>query len=100
MIYCKQLKLPTSSKQQISKIQKENNTMTEQIMSLDALQTFFAAKFRSEQFRVRQTNNVVTIEPVKQTAKIEDVAAGLRGLLADYPEMSVDKFLERKHADK
>jgi len=76
--------------------------MTEQIMSLDALQTFFAAKFRSEQFRVRQTNNVVTIEPVKikQTAKIEDVAAGLRGLLADYPEMSVDKFLERKHADK
>jgi hypothetical protein len=29
-----------------------------------------------------------------------DCTIGLRGMFADFPEMSVDNFLERKHAEK
>ena len=72
--------------------------MTEQIMNTDALQAFLAATLRAKKVLVRENNNVVTIEPVEE--KKTDCTIGLRGILSDYPEMSVDKFLERKHADK
>jgi hypothetical protein len=49
---------------------------------------------------VRENNSIITIEPIKQIDEKKDYAADLCGLLANYPEISVDKFLERKHADK
>ena len=50
-----------------------------------------------QDWKKRENNRVVTIEPVEEKP---DCTAGLRGILSDYPEMSVDKFLERKYADK
>ncbi|MCL1808015.1 MAG: PIN domain-containing protein [Oscillospiraceae bacterium] len=47
--------------------------------------------------RVRESNRVVTIEPAEEKT---DCTAGLRGMLSGYPEMAVDKFLERKKADE
>jgi hypothetical protein len=72
--------------------------MTERVMSIDALQAYFVSTFRARQVRVREDGGVVTVEPVARPAG--DCAAGLRGMFADCPELSVDKFLERKRADK
>ncbi|MCL2776060.1 MAG: hypothetical protein FWD71_22365 [Oscillospiraceae bacterium] len=72
--------------------------MTEQIMNTDALQAFLATRFKTNKVRIREEKSGVMIEPVEE--KKTDCTIGLRGILADYPDMSVDKFLERKHADK
>ena len=71
--------------------------MTEQVMNTDALPAFIINTFRVKKVLVRVSNSVVTIMPVEEKV---DCTIGLRGILADYPEMSVDKFLERKHIDK
>jgi virulence-associated protein VagC len=70
---------------------------TEQIMSMDALQAFLTTTLSDKRVLVRQNNGVVTIEPVEEKT---DCTLGLRGILADCSEMSVDRFLERKHADR
>ena len=66
-------------------------------MNTDALPAFIISTFRVKKVLVRENNSVITIIPVDE--KI-DCTIGLRGILADYPEMSVDKFLERKRDDK
>ena len=71
--------------------------MTERVMSTEALQTFLTNTIRAKKVLVRENNSVVTIEPIQDKT---DCTIGLRGILSDYPDMSVDKFLERKHADK
>ncbi|MDR0999512.1 MAG: hypothetical protein LBL96_01710 [Clostridiales bacterium] len=71
--------------------------MTERVMNTDALQAYFVTTFQTKQVLVRESNSVVTIEPLKEKV---DCTIGLRGMFKDCPEMSVDKFLERKHADK
>ena len=43
-----------------------------------------------------ENDGVIQLMPVKENI---DCTIGLRGILADYDEMSVDKFLERKRAD-
>ena len=71
--------------------------MTEQVMNTDALAAFIINTFRVKKVLVRENNSVVTITPIEEKG---DCTIGLRGILADYPEMSVVRFLERKHADK
>jgi virulence-associated protein VagC len=71
--------------------------MTETVMNTNALPSFLTATLKTNRVRVRENNRVVTIEPIEEKS---DCTAGLRGILADYPEMSVERFLERKHADK
>ena len=43
-----------------------------------------------------QTDGIIMILPVIEKS---DCTVGLRGILADYDEMSVDNFLHRKQAD-
>jgi virulence-associated protein VagC len=74
--------------------------MTELVMNTEALLGFLQATFPSEKVRVRENNRVVTIEPFEQDTEKTKLSDRLRGMLKDYPDMSVDKFLERKHADK
>jgi hypothetical protein len=74
--------------------------MTERIMNTDSLQSFFSATFRTKQVLVRENNLIVTIEPLELANEKSDCTAGLRGMFKNYAELSVDKFLERKHADK
>jgi hypothetical protein len=69
--------------------------MTERVMPINTIQEFLINALHSERLIVRQTNKTITIEPAE-----EDCTVYLRGILADYPMMSVDNFLERKHVDK
>jgi hypothetical protein len=51
----------------------------------------------TEKVRVKEIGGVVQLMPVEESV---DCTIGLRGILADYEDMSVDNFLERKRADK
>ena len=51
----------------------------------------------TEKVRVKEIDGMIQLMPVKENA---DCTAGLRGILADCDEMSVDKFLERMRTDK
>jgi hypothetical protein len=72
--------------------------MTERIMNIDALQAYFITAFSAKQVRVCDVDDGLLIKPVKE--RTSGSCSRVRGLLADCPEMSVDKFLERKRADK
>jgi hypothetical protein len=45
---------------------------------------------------VKEIDGVIQLMPVKENV---DCTIGLRGILAEYDDMSVDKFLERMRAD-
>lgn len=70
--------------------------MTETVMNTNALPSFLVTTLKTNRVRVRENNRVVTIEPIEEKP---DCTVGLRGILSDYPEMAVDKFLARKKAD-
>ena len=71
--------------------------MTEQVMNTSALPSFLIMALKTDMVKVSENNRVVTIEPADEK---QDCTIGLRGMLSGYPEMSVDKFLERKRVDK
>jgi hypothetical protein len=71
--------------------------MTETVMSSKAFPEVFFKLITTEKVRVKEIDGVIELMPVKEDT---DCTIGLRGMLAGYPEMSVDKFLERKHADR
>ncbi|MCL2055368.1 MAG: hypothetical protein FWG90_13185 [Oscillospiraceae bacterium] len=66
-------------------------------ISTKALPEILFRLIRTEKVRLNEENGIIHLTPIKENA---DCTVGLRGLFADYPEMSVDKFMERKHADK
>ncbi|MDR0354656.1 MAG: hypothetical protein LBJ64_02825 [Deltaproteobacteria bacterium] len=72
--------------------------MKKQVMDVGALPEFIVNAFGTTSVLVHEINSIVTIEPISMDKP--DYAADLRGLLSEYPEMSVDKFLERKRSDK
>jgi len=80
-----------------SKELERNQTMTDTVMSTKAFRETLLDRIPTEKVRVQEDNGVIHITPVKEKKKYE---IELRGILADCPEMTVDKFLERKHADK
>jgi hypothetical protein len=51
----------------------------------------------ADKVRVQKEGKVITMMPIEEQF---DCVAGLRGMLAGNRSISVDKFLERKHADK
>ena len=71
--------------------------MTEMILNTKTLPEPLFRMIRTEKVRVKETDGIIQLTPVKEN---EDCTIGLRGILADYDEMSVDKFLERCRADK
>ena len=71
--------------------------MTEMILNTKTLPEPLFRMIRTEKVRVKETDGIIQLMPVKEN---EDCTIGLRGILADYDEMSVDKFLERCRADK
>ena len=52
---------------------------------------------RQTKVRVIEFDGIIQLISVKDNT---DCTIGLRGILAGYDEMSVDKLLERKRADK
>ena len=71
--------------------------MTENVMNIEALSEMLFKRFRTENFRVTEKDGVIQITLEKDNY---GCMTGLRGILADYPELSVDNFLKMKHADK
>ena len=71
--------------------------MTETVMNTNTLPEYLLGIIPTEKVRVKQVDGEIRLIPVEETV---DYIVKLRGSLAAYPEMSVDKFLERKRADK
>ncbi|MDR1993267.1 MAG: hypothetical protein LBQ98_07240 [Nitrososphaerota archaeon] len=71
--------------------------MTETVLNTKTLPEALSKLIRTEKVKIQQTDGEIRLIPIQEPI---DYISELRGLLADYPQMSVDKFLERKHADK
>jgi hypothetical protein len=67
-------------------------------MNIDNLYELIVNRFGSSEVLVQENDQIITIEPVIN--KNTSCCSRVRGLLEDCPEMSVDKFLERKRKDK
>ena len=70
--------------------------MTDTVMYTTALPEILLQLINTEKVRVKESDGIIQLMPVKENI---DITIGLRGILAGYDEMSVDKFLERKRAD-
>ncbi|MDR1328885.1 MAG: hypothetical protein LBK23_04720 [Oscillospiraceae bacterium] len=74
--------------------------MTDRIMNIEALPAYFTQVFNTSRVRIHADNRAMTIEPLKEILTAKKRSADiLCGILADCPEMSVDKFLERMRTD-
>jgi len=71
--------------------------MTDTVMNTSALPDILFGLIKTKKVRVKENNGVIQLLPVKEKS---DCTVGLRGLLADCNDMSVEKFLQRKQADK
>jgi hypothetical protein len=74
--------------------------MNERIMNIEALPAYFTQLFHTNRVRIHADNLTMTIEPIEEIFTTKKRSADiLCGILADCPEMSVDKFLERMRTD-
>ena len=71
--------------------------MPETVMNTKKLSEILFKLIPTEKVRVKEIGGMIQLVPVKES---DDCTVGLRGILAGYDAMSVDKFLERKRADK
>ena len=70
--------------------------MSTRVIEKTALPDLLYSLIFTDKVRVSESNGIVQVEPVKEEI---DCTIGLRGILADCPEMSVDKFLARMRED-
>ena len=66
-------------------------------MNTKALSEILFKLIPTEKVRVKEVNGIIQLMPIEEDL---DCTIGLRGILTDFDEMSVDKFLERRHTDK
>ena len=71
--------------------------MNEITVNIKAIPDILFDKFRTEDVRIRETESGLFLSPVREKA---DHTAGLRGMFADHPELSVDDFLRTMRAEK
>ena len=71
--------------------------MKDNVIDISALPSLLFRLFSTAKVRVSEVDGGIRVIPVEAR---EGSIDGLIGILADYPEMSVDKFLERMRADK
>ncbi|MDR1663468.1 MAG: hypothetical protein LBR83_00905 [Clostridiales bacterium] len=69
----------------------------EMVLNANTLPEPLFRLIRTEKLRVRETGGEIRLIPIEEPI---DYIKELRGSLSEYPEMSVDNFLARKHADK
>ena len=70
--------------------------MTDTVTMTNALPEILFKLIKTERVRVKESGGVIQLMPVKETT---DCTIGLRGMFAGDPNMTIDKFLERMHAD-
>ncbi len=71
--------------------------MTETVLNTKTLPEALSKLIRTEKVKVCETDGENRLIPVQEPI---DYIQQLRGSLSDYPQMAVDKFLERKRATK
>ena len=71
--------------------------MSEIVLNKTALPETLYRLIKTEKVMLREVEGEIRLIPIQEPI---DYIAKLRGSLAAYPEMSVDKFLQRKHIDK
>ena len=71
--------------------------MNDTIMQTRAFPEILFKLIPTEKVRVTEIDGMVQLMPVKEN---EDCTIGLRGMFAGDPNMTVEKFLERKCAAK
>ena len=71
--------------------------MENTIVDINALPSLLFRLFSTVKVSVTETDGIVQVVPVDDKS---DCTVGLRGILADFPEMSVDNFLARMREDK
>jgi hypothetical protein len=74
--------------------------MTDSVMNTRALPDFLFRHIPTEKVRVREVSGMIQLTPINENIEETDCTVGLRGMFAGFPELSVDAFLGRKHADK
>ena len=70
--------------------------MTDTVMNTTALPEILFKLIKTEKVRVKESGGIIQLVPVRENV---DCTVGLRGILADYDEMSVSNFMRRKRAD-
>ena len=77
--------------------------MTDTVTKTTALPEILFDLIKTENVRIKQDDGVILLWPIIDKKISEepksDCTIGLRGILADCEEMSVDNFLSRQHAD-
>ena len=73
--------------------------MTDLVLSKAALQDVLMKLITTEKVRVSERDGVIQLLPVRDNDS-GDETFGIRGMFAGDPNMTVEKFLERKRADK
>ena len=73
--------------------------MTENIVDMKALPELLFRLFSTDKVQVTEVGGGVQVMPVKEVAG-DNSLGSLAGMFAGDPNMSVEKFLERKRADK
>ena len=71
--------------------------MTDTVTTTTALPDILFSLIKTEKVRVKEVNESIMLTPVNKKA---DCTIGLRGMFAGDPNMTVEKFMERKRADK
>ena len=71
--------------------------MSETVLNTKALPETLFRLIQTEKVALHETDGEIRLIPIQEPI---DYIAKLRGSLAAYPDMSVDKFLARKYADK
>ncbi|MDR3164074.1 MAG: hypothetical protein LBU13_00685 [Synergistaceae bacterium] len=71
--------------------------MNDLILNANTLPEPLFHLIEADKVRVKKEGRLITMMPLEEPF---DCVAGLRGMLAGNTAISVDKFLERKHADK
>ena len=71
--------------------------MTEMVLNTNTLPEPLYRLIHAEKVRVKEMDGIIQLMPVDENV---DCTIGLRGMFAGDPEMTVDKFLERKRIDK
>jgi len=71
--------------------------MFESVVSINALPEYLIKIIPTEKVRVKEVDGIIQLMPVIENT---DCTIGFRGMFAGDPNMTVEKFLERKHADK
>ena len=70
--------------------------MTDMIINADILPEPLFSLVQAEKIRVLENDGIITMTPIKEEF---DCTAEIRGMYSD-KKLTLDKFLEWKHADK